>query len=357
MKVLMVGNHESVHGGITSVIQQLLSHDWEKDGVKMYFLPSYRGGNVIDKVSYFLGSFIKIKSFIINEKPDVVHIHMSHHGSFDRASLIGAFCKKKGVPVVVHLHGSEFKKYFDECNSQKKKKIQKFFKECSTVITLGNDWKNFVLSIVPIANVVVLNNTVHIPDETVKQEENKIHFLYLGVLFKRKGLDDLLQAIKKVVSSGCIDGKDVVFNIGGTGPEESQLKAKTQSYRITQYVNYLGWVNGNDKINELTSNQVFVLPSYNEGLPIAILEAISYGMPVIATSVGSVSEAVKNSINGYAFKPGDIDGYAKAITDLICNYELRCSMAQASRNLATEKFNENVYFDKIVEIYKKSKKV
>lgn len=353
----MIGNHESVHGGITSVIQQLLSYNWKKDGVEMYFLPSYRGGNAFDKVSYFLVSYIKIKKFIINEKPDVVHLHMSHHGSFDRANTIGELCKRKGVPVVVHLHGSEFKKYYEECNSSKREKIRKFFEDCSTVITLGCEWRNFIASIAPATNVVVLNNTVRIPKEAVKQEKSKIHFLYLGVLFKRKGVDDLLRAIKKVVDSGCLNGKDVAFNIGGTGPEEAQLKADVQRYKITQYVKFLGWVEGNDKINQLRNNQVFVLPSYNEGLPIAILEAISYGMPVIATSVGSVGEAVKNNVNGFVFEPGDIDGYSKAVEDLIDNYELRCSMAQSSRELAVNKFNENIYFDRIVEIYKNSKKV
>ena len=354
IKVLMIGNHESVHGGITSVISQIRAHNWKESGIEMKFIPSYKGGGNIYKVLYFTLAYVRILYSFVFWKPDIVYIHMSHHGSFDRANAIYKQCKKNRIPVIVHLHGSEFQKYYEECSDLKKKKIETFLRECVAVITLGERWKSFVAAIAPQANIIVLNNTVHIPDAIAEQKEEEICFLYLGVLYKRKGVIDLLAAIKQTVDSGCMDGKKVVFNVGGTGPEESYLKSIAKDYGIERYVNFLGWVSGDEKEKQLTNNQVFVLPSYNEGLPIAILEAMSYGMPVIATDVGSISEAVKNHVNGYLFKPGDVEGYSSAISELINNYAKRCTMAREARRIAESTFNEDTYFREITEIYKRS---
>lgn len=352
MRVLMIGNHESVHGGITSVIRQLLSHDWSKENVDMEFLPSYAGGNILNKIVYFSNAYRNIKKRIKSNSPDLVHIHMSHHGSFTRANYILRLCLKNGIPVIVHLHGSEFAKFYEECNTRKKEIIQAFFNNCACVITLGESWAKFVSSVAKKANIIILNNTVHIPDIVVKQEIVPINFLFLGVLFERKGVADLLKSINKLKQEKLLSDNNVVFNIGGSGPEEEKLRTYVADNDLQDNVKFLGWVAGEDKIKQLENNDIFVLPSYNEGLPIAILEAISYGMPVVATSVGSVKEAVKPGINGFLVEPGDIEGYVFALKKLIEDYELRYSMSKASRNLAITTFNEQSYFDEISSIYR-----
>ena len=88
IKVLMVGNDPSVRGGITSVIGQLLDHNWTMEDISMNFIPTYIEGSSFKQGSYFLSSYKKISSFIKHQSPDVVHIHMSYKGSFFRAYLI-----------------------------------------------------------------------------------------------------------------------------------------------------------------------------------------------------------------------------------------------------------------------------
>lgn len=351
----MIGNHPSVHGGITSVIDQLLTHDWEKDGISMSFIPSYNGGNVVNKIMFFASAYHKIKKYVKKQKPDVVHIHMSHHGSYERAYLIYKLCKKNNISIVAHLHGSEFQQYFYGCIKKKKENISAFFEGCSTIIVLGEEWRNFISSIAVKAKITVLNNTVCIPEYTTEQPEDVIDFLFLGVLFKRKGVADLLSAVVKVVESGVIGNKRVKFNIAGTGPEEVILREYVAKNKLDKYVNFLGWIAGEEKIKQLSKNQVFVLPSYNEGLPVSILEALSFGMPVISTQVGSISEVVMEAENGFLVEPGDIEGIAKAITEMIFNYTLRCRMAKQARRIAETRFNEESYFERLAQIYIESR--
>lgn len=347
----MIGNHESVHGGITSVIKQILDHEWTEGEVDIRFLPSYQGGNNVQKILYFLGAVKEYNTILKKDPPDLVYIHMSHHGSFDRASALQKIAKKYNIPTVVHLHGSEFKKYYDECSNKKRKAISGFFEDCGAVITLGTLWKQYIRSIAPKAKIHVLNNSIHIPRRTVTQEQDEVNVLFLGVLIQRKGVADLLQAVKELVDGKKFQGIRVRFHIGGTGPEEEALKQYVRDNQLDSCVDFLGWVDGETKKKALETNHVFILPSYNEGLPIAILEAISYGMPVIATNVGSISEAVQEEDNGFLVNPGDVGGYVNALQRLITDYALRLSMAKRSRELAEKEYDEKKYFVKLNEVF------
>jgi glycosyltransferase involved in cell wall biosynthesis len=147
----------------------------------------------------------------------------------------------------------------------------------------------------------------------------------------------------------------VKFNIGGSGEEYEELTKYVETNSLKEYVEFLGWVDNENKENILMKNQVFVLPSYNEGLPIAILEALSYGMPIISTNVGSIDEAVYNERNGYLLQPGNIEELKNKLAILINNFEIRKKMGVESRKIAKEKFDEKEYYKELVKLYKGEK--
>ena len=134
IKVLMIGNHQSVKGGITSVIQQLLSFDWDSVGVEMKFIPTYIEASGIKKIAYFIRAYMNIEKEMRRNKPDIVHIHMSYRGSFYRKYAIHKLCKKYGVPDVIHLHGSEFQKWYNESDDRTKEKIRTLLRESASLL-------------------------------------------------------------------------------------------------------------------------------------------------------------------------------------------------------------------------------
>ena len=351
IKVLMVGNHPAVKGGITSVIQQLLEHDWDKEGVNVSFIPSYKSSNKILRLVYFLIAYLKIVKIFLIDKPDIVHIHMSYRGSFARKYSIHRLCQRFNIPDIIHLHGSEFQKWYDSCNEKKQLQIRKLLKESSSFIVLGDKWNKVIKSIEPSANTVVVSNTVHIPEEIVHWNSEEFTFLFLGVLIPRKGVIDLLEAFSIVKNES--QDKKIKLIITGTGSQEEEIKQKCRQLNLTDCVEFTGWTVGEKKKTLILSSQALVLPSYNEGLPIAILEAMSYGMPIISTEVGDISSAVLNNENGFLIKPGDIEALAQSMKKLLISEECYTKKSLTSKQIAIQKFSDENYYSQIKECYQK----
>lgn len=348
IKVLMIGNDLSVKGGITSVISQILEYNWSSENIEIQFIPTYIESNKIKKIFYFIRAYYKIRKKIKEYNPDLVHIHMSYKGSFYRKYIIHKLCRKYGVSDIIHMHGSEFKVWFDNSNNYIKQKIRLLLREANAVIVLGEKWNKDINKVETDTNRVVLSNTVSIPKEVIRWN-NPFQVIFLGVLIKRKGVEDLLNAIailKKTNSIGCAR-----FVIAGSGAEEEKLKEQCKKMEIDDRVEFIGWVDGQKKIKLLKESQLLVLPSYNEGLPIAIIEAISYGMPVVSTDVGDVFAAVKDNINGYLIEPGDIEELAKALKKIILDRNLYEKMSKMSRIIAEELFSDKKFFLKLSSCY------
>ena len=88
IQVLMCGNHPTNRGGMTSVISQIREHDWEKEGVNLRFIPTYLPGNPLRMTAYFIREYMRIRQVMIDDKPEILHVHMSYKGSFTRATLL-----------------------------------------------------------------------------------------------------------------------------------------------------------------------------------------------------------------------------------------------------------------------------
>lgn len=346
----MLGNDPSVKGGITSVISQLLAHDWNAEGVDMKFIPTYVETNNVKKILFFAKAVKRIQREFKTNKPDVVHMHMSYKGSFTRKFFLHKLCKKNGIPDIIHLHGSEFKKWFDESDDKKKEEIKTLLKESAGVIVLGDKWKEVVKKIEPTTRAVVVNNTVRIPN--CKVEWNlPIIVLFMGVLIKRKGVADLIRAVDILKKKNRLN--NVKFVIAGSGVEEAELKTMCKKLELDKYINFVGWTSGEKKERLFRESQMLVLPSYNEGLPVSILEAISYGMPVVATCVGDISAAIIDGENGYLVEPGDVDALANSIYKLISEKANWQKKSESARKISISQFDETVFFETILNLYRK----
>lgn len=352
IKVLMIGNHQSVKGGITSVIQQLLSFDWDSAGVEMKFIPTYIEASGIKKIAYFIRAYMNIEKAMRTNKPDVVHIHMSYRGSFYRKYAIHNLCKKYGVPDIIHLHGSEFQKWYNESDDKTKLKIRTLLRESASFIVLGEKWNKIIYDIEPKTKTVVVSNTVHIPDYTTSWNGDTFQILFLGVLIKRKGVADLIQAISLLKKEGRLN--NLKFIIAGSGSEEENLKQQASELQVEPWIEFAGWTDGKAKERYLKESQALVLPSYNEGLPIAVLEAISYGLPVIATDVGDMAAAVKNGENGFLIKPGDVSALADKITKITEDKDRYTQMSTKAKEIARDEFSDSKYFEKIYNCYREA---
>ena len=143
----------------------------------------------------------------------------------------------------------------------------------------------------------------------------------------------------------------VLLHIGGNG-ETERLQEIIAHEGLSSIVKFEGWVSGKKKIDLLNKADIFILPSYTEGLPISILEAMAYSVPVISTNVGGIPEVIKNEENGYILTPGDKEGFFNSIMALATDKALRKRMGEISCKRIQQNFPENVS-KKLENIYAK----
>lgn len=347
IRILMCSSARTEKGGMNSVIDQLMDHKWDAN-LEFSYLATHISGNVVKKTLYFAKAYKDLKKLLKKDTFDVIHIHMSYKGSFYRKYYVAKICKKYGKRIIIHLHGSEFKDFYYQGNLKTKKQIKELFTIADYTIVLGESWKHFIEKIAPESRIIVINNAIRIPDIAKKKENDIPVLLFLGALIKRKGLIDLLCTIKKLKDQRIADFK---LRIAGTGDEEDALKDYVNQNAIEEMVEFLGWVKNDQKPELLSSSDILVLPSYNEGLPVAILEAISYGLPVISTNVGSIAEAVIDNYNGYLYEPGDLNKLAISLHKIVSEREKWENMSANSRGIAETRFSEDVFFEKINKLY------
>jgi glycosyltransferase involved in cell wall biosynthesis len=153
-----------------------------------------------------------------------------------------------------------------------------------------------------------------------------------GRLSAEKGFDDLIRATHALIRAGC----DVELWIAGEGPARSTLQALIDQLGLGDRIALLGWVE--DTVELLHALDLYALSSVREGLPIALLEAMSMRLPVVATSVGGVVALVGDGENGVLVAPRDVDGLATAMRRLLDDPPLRDRLGVAARRTIEERF-------------------
>lgn len=351
INVLMVGSSTKVHGGMTTVVESFLEYKFDST-INLKYVPTHIDSKHNSlKILYFIISLLKILSILFFHKIDIAHIHMSERGSFKRKYtifLILKFFKKK---IITHTHGAEFKEFYIKETERGKRKIKRLLKGSDIVITLGEKWDKIIKEIEPYSKTYILRNSVSIPKKKNKiLKKQNYNILFLAVLIERKGIIDLINASTSIIDRLKKEKIEVKFIIAGDGEYFDKSKALVRELNISDNFEFKGWIDKKAKIDILENSDLFVLPSYNEGLPLSILEAISHGIPIISTNVGSIDEAVYNGQNGYLINPGDVKELSNKIVRILTIDNIS-EMSNCSRNIAEEKFNIEKYFQEIEEIY------
>ena len=343
-RILTIGEafRDREAGGIVSVIRTYA------DNFEVFrFVASSRERNFIDKVLYDLGGLFKMVFSL--RGVDIVHIHTAAGRSFDKHMVYAAVARLLGRKVIMHIHGSRFKEYWKESSLRRKSRITKSLNRADATIVLSKSWQGWFKSI-GVGNTTVLNNIIpypSVPSEALP-DDGRMHLLFLGEIGERKGVFDILKAIYD--HEGEFQDR-IHLVIGGRG-DDNRLRKKISSYALGgDMVSFEGFVSGGKKAALLSEAQAYILPSHNEGLPISILEAMSYGCAIISSPVGGIPEIVGDD-NGLLVPPGDTDAIAAAISSFLrmhCDGSLE-SLGHRSREKVAPFFPDAV-LDSLEKIY------
>jgi glycosyltransferase involved in cell wall biosynthesis len=130
----------------------------------------------------------------------------------------------------------------------------------------------------------------------------------------------------------------------------AEAREKLNNLRLGSVVELLGWIDSDAKVERLRRAHLLVLPSYMEGMPNAIIEAMATGLPVVATNVGAVVDVVTDGVNGFLIPPRNTDRLAKALHDLLLDAPLRERMGRAGWHMAKDRFSAERAADQIVTL-------
>jgi glycosyltransferase involved in cell wall biosynthesis len=338
-KILMVGPDINSQGGISSVIKMYKDY-----GLNISTLASYKDGNALAKLFVYGLFLVKyIVTLAVDKNVKLVHLHTASRGSFIRKSIAFKLAKLFHKKVIIHIHGAEFELFYNESPKFIKEIITKTLNDADLVIVLSKQWKDTIARISTSDKIKVLYNpTVIKVYSRIHSESTKA--VFMGRLGKRKGIYDVIESAK------LIKNPNVEINLYGDGEIEKFDKLISDS-DLHDKIKLPGWVSGEKKDEVLQNSDIFILPSYNEGLPMSILEAMAVGLPIISTPVGGIPEAVEDGVNGFLIQAGDYNALAEKIDLLASNQSLRVQMGQRGYNLAKEKFDIKIIIKQLQDIY------
>jgi glycosyltransferase involved in cell wall biosynthesis len=337
----------AARGGMRAVVE-----GYRRDGLfsaqAIELVTTHAEGSVLYRLRLALIALVQVFLALTQGNVGLLHIHMAMRGSFWRKSIFAALARRFGVPVLLHLHGSEFELFYAQQGRWRQRLICRRLALASGVVVLSDSWARFVRTLAPTARVTVLPNYVPMPPAISRMGGlgKPVSFLFLGLLGHRKGVFDLLPAFAQVLAS-CPGARLV---LGGNG-EVEQARQQAEALGIAQHVHFAGWVDGDTKTRLLAEADVFVLPSHNEGLPVAILEAMAVALPVLSTRVGGIPELVREGQDGLLVNAGDQQALAAAMVTLALDDAGRSRMGAAGAARVHASYSDAVILPKLVALY------
>lgn len=342
----MVGTSFDTMGGISSVVKGYASEGF-LDRCAIRYIVMHRDGRRGQKLATAIRGMSRLLWICLTERKLLVHIHMSSRASFWRKSLCCLICLMLRHPYLIHMHGSEFMIFYErECGALAKRFVRFILSRAACLIALSESWRDNLRSLAPAARIEVVPNAVPMFVHGAPAPNARRAVLFLGRLGARKGVDDLIQAFADVAD----EFPDVEVVCGGDGEVEA-TQNRARALGLESRVTCPGWLRGEAKQAVLERSVVFALPSHAEGLPMALLEAMAAGLPVLATSVGGIPEVVRHGIEGYLIDPGDIAALRRWLRELLHDDAKREELARNARRRIEERYALPRVIERLESIY------
>lgn len=347
LNVVMLGPGLEVKGGISRNERLFLQH--APSEVQIKHISTKEDGTVFLKIGVFFQSLAKLVWVLQTEKVDLVHIRGSHRGSAFRQAILTWLVKMCRKPTVLQTHASEFHIFYANLAPWLQKFIAFSFSQGDRFVVLSESWKKFHTTNLDLdpEKVKVMYNPVLVPPEVpVRNASVPIRIVFLGNIGKRKGAFDLIQAFASLPEQ---EKDNSLLIMAGDG-EVKAAKELVNSLGLSERIIFPGWIGTKERDLLLGKADIFVLPSYNEGLPLSMLEAMAWQLPVVVTPVGGIAEVVDDGESGLLVEPGNVQQLSEAIKSLIKDEDLRLKIATKGRE-RMKSLDINNYWLSFLEIY------
>lgn len=310
------------------------------------------GGSAVFSMFYLMSALCKLLYGRLTGNLVGVHVNMAERLSLFRKSVVIAVCRALGVPVVLHLHAAQLHHFYRGLPKPLQRLTRWIFSLPARCIVLGHAAERFVTEELEVdANKVeIVINGVPAPaiPRRVRMPDSAFRILFLGNLSERKGVSDLLKAL----AQPGFDRQRLMVSIAGGGDIEGYQKLANE-LGVNDFVRFEGWADQAKASELLAASDILVLPSYDEGLPLVILEALANGVAVVCTPVGEIPSVLSDGVNASFVMAGDIAGIALGLQKVINSGELRNRLEINGKLIYDARFSMQRFFANIATTHKR----
>lgn len=341
LKVLMIGPDRSVHGGVSGVVNNYYDAGLDKR-IDLCYIGTMVDGSkwmkLVCAVKAYFCFLIKLPKY------DIVHVNMASDASYYRKSV---FIRTAGIyhkKIVIHQHGGSFMEFYEkDLSDAGRRRVKKLFSMGDAFLVLGTVWKDFFGTIIERDRITVFPNAIQLP--VLKKKQYGVHkILFLGRMCKEKGIGELLSVMPKIREKY----PDVHLYLGGIW-EDQELQA--ESAALKDYVTDLGWIGGAAKQKYLQECDIFVMPSYFEGQPVSILEAMAYACGIVASKIGGIPDMIIEDETGIFVMPQDAKTLEEALCRLLADPELCRMLGENARRKIENEFSIEDNIKQLLTVY------
>lgn len=322
------------------------------DAAELRPLDTRGGANALYSFWVLAGALARIARGRLNGRLAGVHVNMAERLSLFRKGAVVVACRAVGVPVVLHLHAAQLHQFYHSLPRPLQALTRWVFSLPASCVVLGTAARRFVIEELGVAEErvdIVING---VPEPTharrIATDDGVQRVLFLGNLSERKGVSDLLQAL----ALPGLDTARLEVTIAGGGDVQA-YEGKARALGIDGFVRFAGWSDQQQVARLMARTDVLVLPSYDEGLPLVILEALANGVAVVCTPVGEIPSVLEDGVNACFVQPGDVAGIAAALQQVLQQPELRSSLESNGRALYEQKFSMARFFSSVAHIHQR----
>ena len=354
--VLLLGPSRAAVSGVATHLNQLMGSALAREFRLLYFQIGSEGRKELffGKLVRLFWSSLGLAVKIIIHRPDIVHLNTSIDAkAFWRDAAYLVIAKMLGRRVVCQVHGGELPGAFFGSRGVLNWFARWLFRLPDAMVLLATvelqAYQHFAdierLSVIP--NAIDLSLYAHA--ECKRFDAETIRLGYIGRLAESKGI---LEAIESIYILGRRGFECLYFTIAGSGPIEAELRELVRVRGLEDKVLFTGPLFGEAKARFWREVDLFVFPTYHEGLPYAALESLASGTPMVTTRVGGIPDAVVDGVHGLLIAPGDSEAIADSIEALVSDRARLRQMSAACLQRAKEQYSIERLARQFSELYR-----
>lgn len=339
-----------MRGGI-SAVEQLVC-DYLPPYAAIRHVATTNEGSWLSRLSVFARAVVTLWQNLGSLEPTVVHIHFASRGSTLRKLLLARLVIHARQPLILHAHGGGFDQFHRGLPTLLRRMVNRTLQQAHVLIVLSTQWRDFYIRECELApsQVVVLPNPVRLPARVPERAgRTQVQFVHLAKLGRSKGSYDLVNAFGDLPPELRARARLV---LAGNGDLDGIRRLAAPLNADGERVRVLSWIDTQERDRLLAESDVFVLPSYAEGLPMSLLEAMAAGLPAITTGVGGIPDVCTHGVEGLLINPGDRAQLTAAMAQYISDESARLTAGRRARERARA-FDVLAYARRLSDTYQR----